>query len=150
MHQELNPLSGSVMFAYSKNRDYHFVRAFSVILLHFSATGSSHHRDGSWDVESTTSSLHTESTDRSAFTVNGERTSQFLADSVTRTNSATKNPVSQTEISVSSRQTQFPSQTTWSRGRSTATNFIQIPDTLTRTVLTHSYLYPNTGKFTCP
>ncbi|KAL8183187.1 UNVERIFIED_CONTAM: hypothetical protein K2H54_022508, partial [Gekko kuhli] len=103
----------------------------------FPATGSSHHRDSSWDVESTTSILHTESTDRSAFTANRERTEQFLAESVTVTDSATKNPVSQTEITVSSDQTQFPSQATQSRGGST-------PDSLVRIVLTHSYLSPNT------
>nr|XP_056717133.1 protein HEG homolog 1-like [Euleptes europaea] len=111
----------------------------------FSATGSSHHRDSSWDVESTTSSLHNESMNSSAFTVNKERTSQFLGDSVTLTDSATKDSVSQTEITISSDQTQFSSQATQSRGSSTTSSIIHFPESLARIGLTHSYLSPNTA-----
>ncbi|XP_077176478.1 protein HEG homolog 1 [Paroedura picta] len=111
----------------------------------FPVTGSSHHRDSSWDVDSTTSSLHAESTDSSAFEGSRERTSQFLADSITLTDLATRSPVSQTDIIVSSDETQFPSQAMQSRGRSTASNITEFPDSLARIVLTHSYLSSNTA-----
>ncbi|XP_054828137.1 protein HEG homolog 1 [Eublepharis macularius] len=111
----------------------------------FPATGSSHHRDTSWDVENITSRLHTESMNGSASTVNKERTSQFLTDSVTLTNSATKGPVSQTEFTVSSDQTQFPSQATQTRSSSTTSNTVQFPVSVARTVLTHSLLSSNTA-----
>lgn len=90
--------------------------------------------------------MHTENTDSSAFTVNTERISQFLADSITMTDTATNNPVSHTGIIVSSDQT----QATQSRGGKNASNITQFPDAFARIVLTHSYLSPNTGKFTCP
>ncbi|XP_048340746.1 protein HEG homolog 1 isoform X3 [Sphaerodactylus townsendi] len=111
----------------------------------FSATGSSYHRDSSWDVETTTSNLHSESMDSSSYTVNKERTSQFLADSITLPDSTTEGPVSQMETTVSSNQTQFSSQTTQLRGRNTTSNFIQFQDSLARVALTHSYLSPNTA-----
>ncbi|KAF7241962.1 Serine--tRNA ligase [Varanus komodoensis] len=120
---------------------------------YYPATGTSQHIDSSWDAESRTSGLHTNSRGSLATVYrSAERTSQVLTDSITLTDSTRKDLISQKEFSTSADQTQFPnpdqtqfpSHATHSGGRNSTSNATQLPNSSSRTVFTPSHLAPKT------
>ncbi|XP_066477514.1 protein HEG homolog 1 [Tiliqua scincoides] len=108
------------------------------------ATGNT---DSSWDTDSTKPGLPTESLGTSSARVNrhGERMSPFQMEKVTLADSARTELVSQTEVTMSFDQTQFPSHATQSSRRSTTSSSAQFPNLSARVVLAHSSFSPNTA-----
>ncbi|KAJ7345869.1 hypothetical protein JRQ81_001819 [Phrynocephalus forsythii] len=106
---------------------------------HF-ATENSYPLDSSWNADSTTSNLPSGNMVHSAKTNRGgERTSLFLTESVTLTDSARRNTISAKQMITSFDQSRSLSPATRSRGISSTAEVTSHPDSSVGTILTHSY-----------
>ncbi|XP_042300938.1 protein HEG homolog 1 isoform X2 [Sceloporus undulatus] len=113
----------------------------SISEVNHSATESSHHMDSHWKADSTTSDLQNKNRNSSNTTNSPvEGPSLFLTENIT-----VADPISQREITSSTVHSQFPSQATHSRRRSSTKDATQLAGSSEGTVLNHSYFYSKTS-----
>nr|XP_020669292.1 protein HEG homolog 1 [Pogona vitticeps] len=104
------------------------------------ATENSYHTDSSWNAGITTSNFHSESRGSSTETKrDAERTSLFLPEGVTLTDSTRRNSISGSQAITSFDQVHSSSRAIHSRGIGGTSDVTSLPDSSVGTVLTHSY-----------